>query len=203
MLADAQRFVDAAPGSSRWRVQIAGGMAATRIAITDDIVRGKMLNVAIVLGVIGAVAALIFRSAVAGGLVLLPLAFTILVDLGLLGLLGLPLDPITATVAAMAVGIGADYAIYLIYRLRQERMAGGGEEAVFVRAVTGAGRGVAIVALAITGGYLMLAFSGFRAFTVLGLLVSTTMLFSSTVSLTLLPLVIRWARPRVVFGPTA
>jgi predicted RND superfamily exporter protein len=150
--------------------------------------------------VIFVVSSVIFRSPLGGVLVLLPLVFTVLVDLGILGNFGIPLDPITASVAAMAVGIGADYAIYLIYRMREEVARGADASEAIDRAMTSAGRGIFCVAAAIAGGYLTLSISSFRAFTMVGLLVSSTMIFSSLVSLTLLPLVILRFRPRLVFG---
>ena len=48
-----------------------------------------------------------------------------LVNFGLMGLTGIPLNIATSLISAMAVGIGADYAIYLIYRFREE-LAGTG-----------------------------------------------------------------------------
>jgi predicted RND superfamily exporter protein len=201
LIDDAQRFVDAQhPQSMPWKVRIGGGVAATRVALTEEIVRGKVLNIVIVLTVILLVASVILRSVLGGALVLLPLLFTVLVDLGLLGNLGIPLDPITASVAAMAVGIGADYAIYLIYRMREELAGAADEQAAVTRAMTGAGRGILSVATAIAGGYVTLGISSFRAFTMVGMLVSVTMTFSSLVSLTLLPLIVVRLRPRLIFG---
>jgi predicted RND superfamily exporter protein len=197
---DAKRFVEAQGPQEAWNVQIGGGVAATRVALTESIVRGKIANIVIVLGVIFVVSSVIFRSPLGGVLVLLPLVFTVLVDLGILGNFGIPLDPITASVAAMAVGIGADYAIYLIYRMREEVARGADASEAIDRAMTSAGRGIFCVAAAIAGGYLTLSISSFRAFTMVGLLVSSTMIFSSLVSLTLLPLVILRFRPRLVFG---
>jgi predicted RND superfamily exporter protein len=197
---DAKRFVQANGTQGAWDVQIGGGVAATRVALTESIVRGKIANIVIVLGVIFVVSSAIFRSLLGGALVLLPLVFTVLVDLGILGNFGIPLDPITASVAAMAVGIGADYAIYLIYRMREEVARGADPTAAMERAMVSAGRGIFCVATAIAGGYLTLSVSSFRAFTMVGILVSSTMVFSSLVSLTLLPLVVMRLRPRMVFG---
>jgi predicted RND superfamily exporter protein len=200
LIHDVQRFVAARHPPDRWRVRVGGGVAATRVALTEEIVRGKIVNIVVVLTVIFLVSSLILRSLMGGFLVLLPLLFTVLIDLGLLGNLRIPLDPITASVAAMAVGIGADYAIYLIYRMREELAAPGAGPEAIDRAMKGAGRGILSVATAIAGGYLTLAVSSFRAFVLVGMLVSVTMIFSALVSITLLPLLIIRFRPRLIFG---
>ena len=101
-------------------VLIAGGGGPIVVALNDEVVGGKIRNVIVVGMVIYAIASLVFRSLIAGLLVALPLAVTVLVDLGTLGLFGLHLNMITASVVGMAVGIGADYAIYLLYRTREE-----------------------------------------------------------------------------------
>ncbi len=202
VLRTAQAYVDAHDSPTRGngaRIEVAGGVAATRVALTQEITHGKLLNILIVLGVIGVVASTIFRSVFGGLLVVFPLAFTVLVDLGALGILRIPLDPITASVTAMAVGIGADYAIYIIYRLREELDRGDDLRAAVDRAMVGAGRGIFSVALGIAAGYVTLTLASFRAFTMIGLLVSMTMIFSSVTSLTLLPLAVLRFRPRFVF----
>src|SRR5260221_9409015 len=41
-------------------------------------------------------------------------------NFGLMGWLGMPIDLGAATAAAMAIGVGADYEIYLLFRFREE-----------------------------------------------------------------------------------
>ena len=97
-----------------------GGSVAEQTAINDVMVRGKVLNVIQIGGVILVITSLVFRSLLAGCLVLVPLGLAVLVNFGLMGLTGMRLNIATATNSAMAVGIGADYAIYMMYRFREE-----------------------------------------------------------------------------------
>lgn len=48
--------------------------------------------------------------------VLVPLVIAIAVTTGILAWGGIPFDLVTASIVAIAVGIGADYAIYVLYR---------------------------------------------------------------------------------------
>ncbi|PYM03364.1 MAG: RND transporter, partial [Candidatus Rokuibacteriota bacterium] len=116
-------------------------------------VHGKILNIIQIGAVILVITSLVFRSLVAGILVLVPLILAVLANFGFMGLTGMRLNIATAVISAMAVGIGADYAIYFIYRLREE-LARGGDEVTAVRtAYTTAGKAILFVASAISGGY--------------------------------------------------
>lgn len=100
----------------------------------------------------------------------------------------------------MAVGVGADYAIYLIYRLREE-LARTVDEAIAVHAaLTTAGKAILFVALAVAGGYGVLAISyQFYPHVWLAILMVTTMVVSSLSALTVLPAIILTLRPRCIF----
>lgn len=102
----------------------------------------------------------------------------------------------------MVVGIGADYAIYLIFRLREELARPGVSEAeAFREALRTAGKACLFVAAAVIGGYGVLYFSfGFYVHTWLATLIGASMLVSVFVTLTLVPALILTFRPRFIFG---
>jgi hypothetical protein len=198
----ARRFVTARVPKDL-EVLVAGGGGPVVVALNDEVVGGKVRNVFVVGSVIYLIAGLMFRSPLAGLLVVTPLAVTVIANLGVLVLFGLHLNMITASVVGMAVGIGADYAIYLLYRIREEyRRCGREEEAIRVALAT-SGKAVAFVALAISTGYAALLLSPFAVYWMLGVTVPVTMMVSCGATITLLPLVLAWARPRFVFPVAA
>jgi predicted RND superfamily exporter protein len=184
-------------------LQIAGGIGAIIVAFTDTIIGAKLLNVAAVMTAVAVLAALVLGSVVGGLLVIVPLVVTVLVQFGLMGALGIPLSPSTATTSALSVGIGADYAIYLLYRLREEVRRDGDPRRAVRDTLLTSGRAVLIVALAIGAGYGSLAPSSFEAFRVTGILVGTAMFTSCLSALLLLPAGALALRPRFIFGQTA
>ena len=101
------------------------------------VVRQKLLNMLQVSAVIFVLSSLVFRSAVAGLLVLAPLVCAALVNLGVMGWFGSWLSFATATYTSMGVSLGADFAIYLLFRPREEGRGGGplGKAISVVRAV--------------------------------------------------------------------
>jgi predicted RND superfamily exporter protein len=178
-----------------------GGSVAEQTAINEVMVRGKVLNVIQIGGVILLITSLLFRSLLAGCLVLVPLGFAVLTNFGLMGLTGMSLNIATATNSAMAVGIGADYAIYMMYRFREEVARGADAEAAARTTLATAGKAILFVASAITCGYGLLVFSwGYRIHIWFGVLIGAAMLVSSLSALMILPSLILTLRPRFVFG---
>jgi predicted RND superfamily exporter protein len=181
------------------KVQITGSLASSE-AMNEVMVRGKLLNILQITTIILVVSSLTLRSVAGGILVAMPLALAVLTNFGVMGAFGVPLDIGTSTISAMAVGIGADYAIYFLFRLREELARGEGLEEALTRTLETSGRAILFVSSAIAAGYLTLCFSGFAYHIRLGTLVALAMAVSSIASLTLLPALIRMIRPRFLGG---
>jgi len=182
-----------------YRVRYSGSLASTAAA-TEVMVHGKVRNIAQIALITIAIAALLLRSVVGGLLVALPLALTVAVNFGVMGLLGIPLDNVTSAISAMAVGIGADYAIYFLFRVREELAHGGTLEDALGRALMTSGKAVLFVSSAIAFGYATLCLSGFAFHVQLGSLVALAMLVSSGSALVLLPAVVARFRPAFLWG---
>jgi predicted RND superfamily exporter protein len=178
-----------------YRVRYSGSLASVSAA-TQVMVEGKARNIAQIAAIIVVVAGLLLRSLVGGILVAIPLALTLAVNFGLMGAIGLPLDTNTATIAALAVGIGADYAIYFLFRLREELATEPVLETALRRALATSGKAVLFVSSAIAVGYLTLCLSGFSHYVRMGSLIAAAMVVSSTSALVLLPALVEVLRPR-------
>jgi predicted RND superfamily exporter protein/outer membrane lipoprotein-sorting protein len=184
-------------------IAVGGGTAAT-VALTETIVKEKVLNILQIMAAVLLITSLVFRSLAAGLVILMPVLAAVLVNFGLMGIAGIPLQIGTALVSAMAVGIGADYGIYMIYRMREELGRGGDVDEALHRAFRSAGKAVLFVSTAVAGGFGLLMLSwGFWVHFYLGFLVAVAMLVSSVTALTLLPAVVFRFKPRFVFGTAA
>ena len=177
-----------------------GGNVMAPVALNEVLVGAKLLNIGQIGLAVFLVSSILFRSLVGGALVLVPLLIAVIVNFGLMGWAGIPLQVVTATVSAMAVGIGADYAIYLLYRLREEARTASPEIAM-ERTFRSAGKAVMFVATAIAGGYAVMMLSwGFLIHFWLGLLISVAMLVSASAALTIMPALALIVRPAFLFG---
>lgn len=184
-------------------VQIGGGLAEG-VALSEVMVHGKILNIVQISAVVFLISALIFRSILAGLLVMSPLLLAILANFGLIGLTGIPLNISTSLVSAMAVGIGADYAIYLIFRIKEELENGVDELTAVRKVIMTAGQAILFVALAVAAGYGVLMFSiGFRIHQWMAILIAVAMLVSAFGALLLIPSFILSFRPSFIFKGTA
>lgn len=177
-----------------------GGSVPQGAALNEVMVHGKILNIIQIGAVVFVISSLVFRSLLAGLLVLLPLLMAVMANFGVMGYSGMYLNISNSLSSAMAVGIGADYAIYLIYRLREE-IGNGMDDKQAVRIVLNtAGKACLFVASAIGIGYGVLLFSfGFNLHIWLATLIATSMMASVFAALFLIPSLVLAFRPNFVY----
>ncbi len=184
-------------------IGVAGSSPVT-VALNRTMVDGKLQNIAQIGLIIFVASAIVLRSAVGACLVLIPLGLAVLVNFAVMGFGGVTLGIGTAAISAMAVGMGADYAIYFLFRLREEYRAAGGFgelslEAALRSAITTSGKAICYVAVAISAGYLTLPFSGYYLH-MEGVLVPIAMATSALGALIILPLLIAGFQPTFIVG---
>jgi uncharacterized protein len=175
------------------------GTIASSAALTEAMVHGKILNMLQIAFIIVLVAGLVLRSFLGGVLVAVPLAVAVLVNFGVMGFLGIPLDVMTAPIAAMAVGIGSDYAVYFMFRFREEIAVSRTHTLALASTMQTSGKAIVYVSSAIAGGYLVLCVSGFVFHIELGVLVALAMVVSSLAAITLLPALLLLTSPSFLF----
>lgn len=93
----------------------------------------------------------------------------------------------SSVVAAMTFGIVVDDTIHLLLRFKKARASGHGPEAAMKIAFVDVGRAVVITSLALTGGFMLLTFSGFEINASLGLFISIIVVCALISVLTLVP----------------
>jgi predicted RND superfamily exporter protein len=193
LLAKAQAIVaDTFPDG--YRVRYTGTLASTAAA-TEVMVHGKIRNIAQIAVITVVISALLLRSLVGGLLVAVPLALAVAVNFGVMGLLRIPLDTMTSAISAMAVGIGADYAMYFLFRTREELTHEPDLQTALERSLATSGKAVLFVSSAVAFGYATLCLSGFAVHVQLGALVALAMLVSSASALIVLPAIVARFRP--------
>ncbi len=195
-----QSFLATRPPPPGIEVRLAGGVGPSILALNEHTTRGKLVNIVTVLSVIFLVASIILRSLLGGLYVAAPIAASVLVDVGILGFTGKHLEMGTSSIISMGTGIGADYAIYVIYRFREELVRCGDlAEALRVTLLT-SGRAVLFVAASIAAGFATLVPSPYPGLQTLGLILPLTMLASALAAVFLLPALLVQTRPRVIVG---
>ena len=84
------------------------------------------------------VASLFYRSALVGLIAITPIVLALVWTIGTMGLIDLPFTALSVTIFTMVMGIGIDYSIHLVHRIKEERKLHKIEDAVVI-AVTNVG----------------------------------------------------------------
>ncbi len=84
------------------------------------------------------VASLFYRSALVGLIAITPIVIALVWTISTMGLIDLPFTPLSVTIFTMVMGIGIDYSIHLVHRIKEERKLHKIEDAVVI-AVTNVG----------------------------------------------------------------
>jgi uncharacterized protein len=200
LLRRVQTWIDENPAPEGVKVLVAGGQGPIVLAVNEHTTYGKLLNMLMVLAVIYLVSSVIMRSAAVGLYVVSPIIVTVFVLFGALGWTGVRLDMGSSSVIAMAAGVGADYAIYFLFRLREERRRLHDDETAVGVALQTSGRAIIFVAASIGAGFAVIGVSQYLGLRLFGTLMPAAMVVSCLASLTIMPVMVLRLRPRFIFG---
>jgi len=139
----------------------------------------------------------IFRSASIALIAVLPNIIPSIVILGVMGLMNIPLDIMTITIAAIAIGIGIDNAIHYISRFQNEVLKDGDYLSSMYRTHSSIGISMFYTAATVAIGFLVLILSHFIPSIYFGIFMAVAMLSAVIVNLTLLPRLLIIFKPRM------
>lgn len=147
-----------------------------------------LLSLPVALVLCTVVAGLAMRSVRFGVVAVLPILGVVVLLYAFMALTGVRVNPVTSTLAAIAVGIGIDYAIHLTMRFREEAAAPGTDRFDAIRSA-GEGTGGALAVSAATSiiGFTVLGLAPFPAFATFGRLTAVMIGLSLAVALLVLP----------------
>jgi len=191
------------PRKPRVKVFYLAGIAGLYLAANDVLKTLDFLNITFVLGVVWLFCVGAFRSFVAGFMFLLA---CVLANFGAfiymnIRDIGLTID--TIPVISLGIGLGVDYGIYTVSRIRDEVMAGMEVDDAIVLALSTTGVAVFNTFLVMIGGIFPWIFSPLlfhsQMSTLLIFLMGTNMIAGCIV----LPCYLSWARPKFAFGGKA
>ena len=163
------------------------GSALTEQIRVDTFTDSMVVSVPLAMLLSLIVAGLVMRSPRLALASVVPIALVIAWLLGFMRAFGYDLNVVTATIAAISVGVGIDFSIHFTMRFREEwRKSGDRMEGINLAAE---GTGTALVLSAATSviGFLVLALAPLPVFAAFGLLTAVMIALSLIASLTVLP----------------
>lgn len=158
-------------------------------AAAEQLMTGQAISLLVLLVVIFLLMSVMFTSFKGGLVSLVPSVMPIVLMFGVMGLLKIPLNPGTAMVAAIAIGIAIDGTIHLFSRYNQlSRQVGDNERAVQV-VVGEEAMPMLATSIALSLGFGVLLFSKFSIVAQFGALSAATMLFAVFANLLITPII--------------
>jgi uncharacterized protein len=192
--------VTADPALNQVKVLYVGGIAGLYLGANDVLKQLDFLNITFVLAVVWMFCLFSFRSFVAAFMFLFACVlanFGAFIYMNVRGI-GLTID--TIPVISLGIGLGVDYGIYMIARIRDEVMGGMDVDDAIVLALKSTGVAVFNTFLVMIGGIFPWIFSPLlfhsQMSTLLIFLMGTNMIAGCII----LPCYLSWARPKFVFG---
>ncbi|MDH4047375.1 MAG: MMPL family transporter [Gammaproteobacteria bacterium] len=150
----------------------------------------QILTLAAVIAAIFLMFLLLFRTLRLSLVAIVPTVVSASVVLGLMGWFGIPLDLMTITIAAIAIGIGVDDTIHYVHRFRSEFRTDGNYWNAIERCHLSIGRAMYYTSITIMLGFSILVLSRFVPTIHFGLLTSLAMAIALLANITLLPVLI-------------
>ncbi len=139
----------------------------------------------------------VFKSFSLSVLAIIPNTLPSLFILGIMGWTNIPLDLMTITISAIAIGIGVDNAIHYIHRFKAEFTKDRDYLATMYRSHDSIGLAMFYTSITVTLGFLILALSNFIPSIYFGIFTAIAMLSALLANLTLLPKLILIFKPKI------
>ncbi len=156
------------------------GQPVINVAFCESTIRNQFRSLILAFIILVFVLTVSFRSIPTAAKALIPSIFMLAGAVGIMGAASIPLDISTSMIAAIALGIGVDYAIHFLWRRRRR-----GESLAVTTAQVGPS--IASNAIQVSAGFAVMALSDMVPMQRFGLLVALTMLLSAIATFVLLP----------------
>ena len=176
----------------------AAGSVGVIAATNDAVARDQVFLSIAAFGVTFLFCTFFFQSFVAAGLLLVPLVVANLCVFGYMGFFGIGLNLQTLPVSTIAVGIGVDYGIYLLSRIKEESIRLQSFQEGLMEAIRTAGNAVTITAVLIIVGVIFWVISDIKFQSDMGILLAIVTFFHLLGTLFLLPYLVRVVKPKFI-----
>ncbi|MFT4561329.1 MAG: putative RND superfamily exporter protein [Gammaproteobacteria bacterium] len=172
-------------------------------ASADSLISGQISSLFLILAVILILFSFLYTSILAGLLSLVPNIIPVMMNFGLMGFLGVPLNPGTAMVAAIAIGVAVDDTIHLMTRFGAESRNHLHELDAVRATIRGEAIPIVSTSIALALGFSVLGFSNFSIVAQFGLLAAATMLYALVSDLLVMPILLKHLRLATVWDIVA
>jgi uncharacterized protein len=188
--------VAADPGLNQVKLRYIGGEAGLYLASDDVIGRLNVVNLSLTLVAILLACAVVFRSLVAGLFFALSCIAANFIAFAYMNVYNIGLTVDTLPVISLGIGLGVDYGIYTVMRIRDEVIGGLTLKDAITKGLRTTGAWVFCTFAVMVGGIFAWVFSPLLFHSEMSVLLILLMSTNLIAGLLLLPALIAWRQPR-------
>lgn len=168
-----------------------------RLRNGEIIVRSQIISLLVTIGAILVILSIFFRNPLIGMLITFPVSIAILFNFAVMWLADISLNPATAIIASVGLGVGVDYGIHFYSRFRILYLRSGKYIHSIVDAIVETSRGIFTNAVAVGLGFLVLLFSSYSIINDMGWLVAVSMIATALLTVTVIPTLLVLFKPKI------
>lgn len=135
--------------------KLAGGTLGVAAAMNESAFQTNKIVLPLVFALILVSVMLFYGSLHAGAMMLMSMIFAATLTYGYMGMMGLNIDINTVPIIAVGIGVGIDYSIYMMDRIKEEMRVFGDLRNAVRRAVSTTGMAISFTALTLMAGIIM------------------------------------------------
>ena len=175
---------------------VAGGFSLVDKELCESIATGQNNSLIFAFAAILLLIAWIFKSFKAGFIGSLPLVFAVFCTFGIMGWLGMKLNIVTALLSSISIGLGVDFTIQVLWRIKWELSNGNDYSKSVIETLRTIGRGICINAFAVMLGFAVLFLSAFPLIKSFGFLIILSLFLCLICALILIPAICLVLKPK-------
>ena len=179
--------------------RLAGGLIGITAAVNEVILSGQLQSIALALLILVVLCTAVYRSSVAGMFFMVPVVLSNTITFSFMAFNDIGMNINTVPVAALGIGLGVDYALYICDRIRQELSEGADDRLAIERALHSAGMGVIITAFVLISSVLVVYLSSLKFQAEMGVLVALWLTVSAFTALFVMPALVYIFKPAFIY----
>ncbi|MFX0201299.1 MAG: MMPL family transporter [Candidatus Hodarchaeota archaeon] len=181
--------------SDQFTFRLAGGIIGILAAVNEEVEWFYWVNLALIFSLTFLLCSMTFRSFLTAFILIIPLAVSQILSELLMLIGGIDLNINLLPVAAVGVGVGVDYGIYVMSRLAEEYSRADDYIRARYLAITSTRKAVVFTATTLVAGVIFWVFSSFKFQAEMGVLLAFLMVANMVGALVILPGLVS------IFGP--
>lgn len=163
-------------------------------AAAEDLLLAQVKSLGMLLSVIFVITAILFTSVKGGVISLVPSLIPVILMFGIMGLFKIPLNPGTAMVAVISIGIAIDGTLHLFFRYNELCRRTSDYDQAVLETVVQESTPMVTTSLSLAMGFGILILSNFSIIAQFGALSAATMLFALFANLLITPIIMSRVR---------